>query len=62
VLYAMNNRDAARSSWQRALTFDPTNTEVNRMLNVLDTQRAAAGRTQQPEAPRSDSPRGKEAR
>ncbi len=62
VLYAMNNRDAARSAWQRALTFDPTNTEVNRMLNVLDAQRADAQRPQQPEAPRSDSPRAKEAR
>ena len=54
VLYAMNNREAARSSWQRALTWDPTNTEVNRMLTVLDAQRA--------EAPRGDSPRAKEGR
>ena len=53
VLYAMNNRDAARSSWRRALTFDPTNTEVNRMLNLLDAQRAeAAGGEARPDAQR----------
>jgi hypothetical protein len=42
VLFSMNNRDAARASWRRALTFDPTNTEVNRMLTYLDSQRGTA--------------------
>jgi tetratricopeptide (TPR) repeat protein len=39
VLFTMGNADAARSSWRRAVTFDPTNTEVNRMLTYLDSQR-----------------------
>jgi hypothetical protein len=40
----MGNRDAARASWRRALTFDPTNVEVNRVLTHLDSQRAPAGK------------------
>lgn len=44
VLFTMGNRDAARASWRRALTFDPTNTEVNRMLTHLDSQRPAGGK------------------
>jgi len=40
ILFTMNNRDAARASWRRALTFDPSNVEVNRMLNLLDAQGA----------------------
>jgi tetratricopeptide (TPR) repeat protein len=39
VLYTMNNRDAARASWQRAATFDPANLDVMKMLNHLDQQR-----------------------
>ena len=42
ILFTMTNRDAARASWRRALTFDPTNTEVNRMLTFLDSQRGTA--------------------
>jgi hypothetical protein len=38
ILYTMNNRDGARSAWQRAFTFDPTNLDVNKMLNHLDVQ------------------------
>jgi len=38
VLFTMNNRDAARASWRRALTFDPTNAEVSRVLSFLDSQ------------------------
>jgi tetratricopeptide (TPR) repeat protein len=44
VLFTMGNRDAARASWRRALTFDPTNVEVNRVLTHLDSQRAPAGK------------------
>ncbi len=42
ILYTMSNPEAARASWQRALTFDPGNLEVNRMLNFLDTQQKKA--------------------
>jgi len=39
ILYSMNNREGARAAWRRAATFDPTNLEVQRMLNYLDTQK-----------------------
>jgi predicted negative regulator of RcsB-dependent stress response len=38
ILYTLNNREGARAAWQRALTFDPSNLEVNRMMNFLDSQ------------------------
>ena len=38
ILYTMNNRERAKASWERALTFDPSNVEVNRMLNHLEGQ------------------------
>jgi tetratricopeptide (TPR) repeat protein len=47
VMFTMGNRDAARASWRRALTFDPANLEVNRMLTYLDSQRAPAGKEAQ---------------
>lgn len=38
VLYTMKNEPAARASWQRALVFDPTNLEVQRVMHFLDTK------------------------
>ncbi len=40
ILYTMNNRDGARAAWQRAVTFDPTNLEVQKMLNYLEQKGA----------------------
>ncbi|HUJ74254.1 MAG TPA: hypothetical protein VL359_05315 [bacterium] len=43
ILYTMNNPDAARLSWQRALTFDPADLEVHRMLDYLNSAAPKGG-------------------
>jgi tetratricopeptide (TPR) repeat protein len=35
VFYTMDNSEGANASWQRAVTFDPTNMEVQRALNFF---------------------------
>jgi len=42
VYYTMQNYDAAREAWRRALVFDPGNEEVHRMLNFME-QRQQSG-------------------
>jgi len=40
IFYTMKNVSAARASWQRALVFDPTNLEVQRVMQFLETRKA----------------------
>lgn len=39
TFYSMNNEQAARASWERALVFDPTNDEIHQVLNFLDVKK-----------------------
>ncbi|MDH4247569.1 MAG: tetratricopeptide repeat protein [Deltaproteobacteria bacterium] len=41
IYYAMNNKDAAKAAWERALTFDPTNMDVHQVLNYFGGQQPA---------------------
>ncbi|MCZ6557755.1 MAG: hypothetical protein O7A69_08250 [SAR324 cluster bacterium] len=50
VFYTMNNAEGANASWQRAVTFDPTNMEVQRALNFFRTLSEAQ------QAPKEKSP------
>ena len=38
ILYTMNNVEGARASWQRAISYDPSNMEVHEVLNFLDEE------------------------
>jgi hypothetical protein len=35
--YRMNNSEAAKAAWQRAVTYDPSNLEVHEVLNFLES-------------------------
>jgi len=37
IFYTMNNTEGAKASWRRAVTFDPSNMEVHRALNYLES-------------------------
>ncbi len=38
LMYTMENEPAARASWRRALVFDPTNLNIQRVLYFLETR------------------------
>ncbi len=38
IMYTLENEPAARASWRRALVFDPTNLDIQRVLHFLDTR------------------------
>lgn len=40
VLYTLKNREGAMTSWRRALTFDPTNLDVQRVVQFFDAKAA----------------------
>ncbi|HEX9843228.1 MAG TPA: tetratricopeptide repeat protein, partial [bacterium] len=37
IYYTQGNRDAAKASWRRAITYDPANLEVHEVLNYLES-------------------------
>lgn len=44
IHYSMNNRDQARAAWQRALTFNPADPEVRRVLDFLQSREGGSQR------------------
>jgi tetratricopeptide (TPR) repeat protein len=38
IQYTMNNRDQARAAWQRALTYNPADPEVRRVLDFIQSR------------------------
>jgi hypothetical protein len=42
LLYTMKNQPAAQASWKRSLVFDPTNLEVQRVMQFLETRQSPA--------------------
>jgi hypothetical protein len=44
IHYTLGNIEAARASWQRALTFDPANLEVHEVLNAVQPGPGGAAR------------------
>ncbi|MCH8884649.1 MAG: hypothetical protein IIA41_14290, partial [SAR324 cluster bacterium] len=36
IYYTMDNHEAAKSAWRRAVTYDPTNMEVQEVLSHVD--------------------------
>lgn len=44
ILYTMNNRDQARAAWQRALTYNPADPEVRRVLDFLQSRESGSPR------------------
>ncbi|MEE8394869.1 MAG: hypothetical protein V3S29_02360 [bacterium] len=44
ILYTTDNIAGARAAWRRALVFDPTNIEVQRVMSFLDQQAAEAAK------------------
>ena len=43
IFYSLDNHDAARASWQRALIYDPGNMEVHRVMNYLEKVQSQPG-------------------
>lgn len=51
IFYTMNNQDASIASWRRAVTFDPANMEVQRVLRFFETRPAQIPEAAVPQAP-----------
>lgn len=44
IQYTMNNRDQARAAWQRALTYNPADPEVRRVLDFMQSRESGSPR------------------
>jgi len=42
IFYTQGNVEAAKEAWRRAITYDPSNMEVHKVLNYLEPQPGGA--------------------